>query len=172
MMSRPLLFAVAAGVFALDRSTKRLIENHVSVWDSYEVIPGFFNIVHTQNRGAAFGLLSEGASEWRAALLIGLSVAALFAIVVYLLHPSSRRPGSSWLVHAALVLILGGALGNVFDRIVFGAVTDFLQFYIGRFEWPAFNVADSAITVGAGLILLDTWVLRRPPEQEQCSQKS
>jgi signal peptidase II len=171
MMSRSLLFALAAAVLALDRFTKWIIETYVSVWDSFQVIPGFFNIVHTQNRGAAFGLLSDGAPEWRAMLLIGLSGAALLGIAGYLLHPSSRRPGSSWLVHAALALILGGALGNVFDRIVFGAVTDFLQFYIGRFEWPAFNVADSAITVGAGLILLDTWVLRRPPEQEQCSQK-
>ena len=140
-------YALAAIVFALDRLTKWIIEARVSVLDTHTVIPGFFDIVHARNRGAAFSLFADSTSAWRPFFLIGLSLAALL-LVAGILRNASRldRPTAF-----GLALILGGALGNVFDRVVTGAVTDFLDFYVGDLHWPAFNVADSAIVVGSSV---------------------
>ena len=123
-----------------------------------ELLTGFFDIVHAKNRGAAFSLFADSNSAWRPFFLIGLSLAALL-LVAGILRNASRldRPTAF-----GLSLILGGALGNVFDRIVSGAVTDFLDFYVGDLHWPAFNVADSAIVIGSGLLLLS---LLRPKQQ-------
>jgi len=157
--SRVLLYALAGGVFAVDRFTKWLIETRVSAFDNYIVIPGFFEIVHSQNSGAAFGLFAESTSSWRSVLLIGFSVIALIALTV-MLWRSSRLDRKTAI---ALALILGGAAGNVFDRLRWGTVTDFLLFYIGPHQWPAFNAADTAIVVGSGLLLLDFLKLKRQP---------
>jgi signal peptidase II len=151
-------YALSAIIFALDRITKRIIESHMSVFDTYTVIPGFFDIVHARNRGAAFSMFAESTSPWRPVFLIGLSLAAL-VLVAGILRKASRLDKPTAI---GLSLILGGALGNVFDRIVSGAVTDFLDFYIGALHWPAFNVADSAIVVGSALLLLS---LLRPKHQ-------
>jgi signal peptidase II len=148
-------------VIVLDRLTKWIIQTQVSVWDSYTVIPNFFSIVHTQNPGAAFGLFSESSSEWRSMLLIGLSFMVM-VFVAGMLWQSFRAPAESRILQLGLALVLGGALGNLYDRIVDGSVTDFLLFYIGEYQWPAFNVADSAISIGAGLLILDMWKYRRP----------
>jgi signal peptidase II len=151
-------YSAALGVFALDRLTKWMIETWVSPFDSHSVIPGFFDIVHSQNRGVAFGFFNDSTSEWRTTLLIAFSLAAV-ALVAYMLWNSSRLDRSSmW----GLALVLGGAAGNVFDRIVWGRVTDFLELYIGSYHWPTFNLADTAIVVGSGLLLLD---LLRPKRQ-------
>jgi signal peptidase II len=151
-------YLLAAAVFAADWATKRLIEARMSVMDVHTVIPGFFDIVHARNRGAAFSMFADSTSPWRPFFLIGLSLAALVLVASILRKASSLdRPTA-----LGLALILGGALGNVFDRIVSGAVTDFLDFYIGDLHWPAFNVADSAIVVGSGLLLLS---LLRPKQQ-------
>ena len=151
-------YGLSAAVFALDRITKRIIEARVSVLDTHIVIPGFFDIVHARNRGAAFSMFADSNSPWRPFFLIGLSLAAL-VLVAGILRNASRldRPTA-----IGLSLILGGALGNVFDRIVSGAVTDFLDFYIGDLHWPAFNIADSAIVIGSGLLLVS---LLRPKQQ-------
>ena len=151
-------YALASIVFALDRLTKRIIESRMSVFDTHTVIPGFFDIVHAQNRGAAFSMFADSTSPWRPFLLIGLSLAALILVAGILRKASSMDKPTAF----GLSLILGGALGNVFDRIVSGAVTDFLDFYIGTLHWPAFNVADSAIVIGSGLLLLS---LLRPKQQ-------
>jgi signal peptidase II len=151
-------YALASIVFALDRLTKRIIESRMSVFDTHTVIPGFFDIVHAQNRGAAFSMFADSTSPWRPFLLIGLSLAALILVAGILRKASSMDK----LTAIGLSLILGGALGNVFDRIVSGAVTDFLDFYIGTLHWPAFNVADSAIVIGSGMLLLS---LLRPKQQ-------
>jgi signal peptidase II len=151
-------YALASIVFALDRLTKRIIESRMSVFDTHTVIPGFFDIVHAQNRGAAFSMFADSTSPWRPFLLIGLSLAALILVAGILRKASSMDKPTA----IGLSLILGGALGNVFDRIVSGAVTDFLDFYIGTLHWPAFNVADSAIVIGSGLLLLS---LLRPKQQ-------
>jgi signal peptidase II len=152
---------IAALVFFFDRVTKVLIERTVSVWDTHSVIPGFFNIVHTKNRGAAFGMFSEGNSEVRTFLLIGVSLVVLLFISLLLLRPSRAGFSGSRITMIGLSLVLGGAIGNIYDRIVSGMVTDFLEFYIGEWHFAAFNVADSAITIGAGLLLIDMWMSRK-----------
>lgn len=151
-------YLLAAGVFALDRLTKWVIESTMTTFDVHTVVPGFFDIVHARNRGAAFSLLANSNSIWRDILLIGIALAAL-VIVGSMLRNASKL---DWHTALALSLILGGAIGNVFDRVVFGAVTDFLDFYIGDMHWPAFNVADSAIVVGSCLLLLGMWRKQEP----------
>jgi signal peptidase II len=165
MTARIWSLLIAALVFVLDRATKVLIERNVSVWDTHQVIPGFFNIVHTKNRGAAFGMFSEGNSEMRTFLLIGVSVAVLIFVAVLLLQPSRAGFSGSRTTMIGLSLVLGGAVGNIYDRIVSGMVTDFLEFYMGQWHFAAFNLADSAITVGAGLLLLDMWMSRKQAVQ-------
>lgn len=159
MSSRILSFGTAATVFLVDWVTKGIIRTHVGSWETYVVIPGFFNIVHTENSGAAFGLFAETENEWRTFFLLGLSILVL-ALVASVLWQSGTRAGGRWM-RLGLSLALGGALGNMYDRLMHGTVTDFLDFYAGTFHWPAFNVADSAITVGAGLLIIDMWLSRR-----------
>jgi signal peptidase II len=151
-------YGLAALVFALDRITKWIIESKVSFTDTYKVIPGFFDIVNSQNRGVAFGIMNDSTSEWRTTLLVVAAIAALVAVSVVLWR--ARNPDRLFVW--GLALILGGAAGNVFDRMVWGRVTDFLVFYIREYQWPAFNVADSAIVVGSGLLLIDQF---RPKRQ-------
>jgi signal peptidase II len=151
-------YGVAALIVALDRFTKTLVETYVSAMDTYRVIPGFFDIVHSQNRGVAFGIFNDSTSEWRTAMLIVLSVAAVIFVSAMLWRPERLDRASRW----GLALILGGAAGNVFDRIAWGRVTDFLEFYIGSYHWPTFNVADSAIVIGSALLLVE---LLRPKRQ-------
>jgi signal peptidase II len=152
-------YALAAVVFGADRATKWLVESRMSFTDSYTVIPGFFDIVHTQNTGIAFGLFANSTSEWRTVILIALSGAALL-LVAGMLWSSNRMDRLSV---TGLALILGGAMGNVFDRIVWGRVTDFLEFYVGTLHWPTFNVADSAIVIGSGLLLVELLKPKRQP---------
>ena len=144
-------FLIAVLVIALDRVTKLMIARRLSLHDSIPVIPGFFRIIHTENRGAAFGLFADSPSEWKVVLLIVFSVVALL-IVSALLWKNSHRLSSTGI---GLSLILGGAIGNLWDRVVSGRVVDFLFFYIGQYQWPAFNMADSAIVVGAGLLVFE-----------------
>lgn len=151
-------YGTGLAVVALDRLTKWLIETRVSFLDTFKVIPGFFDIVRSENRGVAFGLFNDSTSEWRTTLLVLLSVAAVIGVSIVLWRPDRLDRLSRW----GFALILGGAAGNVVDRILFGRVTDFLLFYIRDYQWPAFNVADSAIVVGSGLLALG---LLRPKTQ-------
>jgi signal peptidase II len=141
-------------VVLLDRLSKGSIKAHISAYDTITIIPGLFNIVHTENPGIAFGMLSNASGPWRDIVLIGFSAAVLIAISVMLLRPGSQR---DTVLRVALAFILGGAFGNLYDRIVNGTVTDFVEVHAGQHYFPAFNVADSAITVGACLLLLDMW---------------
>jgi signal peptidase II len=141
-----------AAVVLLDRLTKLYIRAHFSDTDLRPVIRGFFNIVHVENPGAAFGMLAEGSGEWRHYLLVGISLVVMVVIGTMLWKPS---PGSSAMVQSGLAFVFGGALGNFWDRAFRGTVTDFLQFFFGTYEFPSFNVADSAINVGAALLILD-----------------
>ena len=145
------VYGGALAVAVLDRLTKWVIETRVSFVDTYRVIPGFFDIVHSQNRGVAFGIFNDSTSEWRSILLALFSIAAAVWVAVMLWRPERLDRRSLW----GFVLVLGGALGNVFDRLVFGRVTDFLELYVGQYHWPTFNLADSAIVIGCGLLLLD-----------------
>jgi signal peptidase II len=154
MRSRLFSFLIASLVVLSDRLTKGILKAHVSAFDSITVIPGLLNIVHTENPGIAFGMLSNASGAWRSVLLIGFSAAVLVAISTVLLRSSTQL--DMWL-RAGLAFILGGAFGNLYDRIVNGTVTDFVEAHAGQHYFPAFNVADSAITVGACLLLLDMW---------------
>jgi signal peptidase II len=154
MRQRVFPFLLAALVVLLDRLTKGVIKTHISAYDTITVIPGLFNIVHTENPGIAFGMLANATGPWRDILLIGFSAVVLIAISAMLLRPGSQRDS---ILRTALAFILGGAFGNLYDRIVNGTVTDFVEVHAGQHYFPAFNVADSAITVGACLLLLDMW---------------
>jgi signal peptidase II len=145
-------YGAAAAIFVLDRLTKWMVERLVSFSDTYTVIPGFFDIVHSQNRGVAFGILNDSTWEWRTMALIALTGGAVILVSFVLWNARHMDPLALW----GLALILGGAAGNVFDRLVWGQVTDFLEFHIGPYYWPTFNLADSAIVIGSGLFLLDT----------------
>jgi signal peptidase II len=158
---RRFYFAAALVVLVLDRITKWLVEDRIGLHDSIPVIPGFFRLTHVQNRGAAFGLFAESPSEWKIALLVLFSLVAL-TIVSALLWRNSHALSMTGM---ALALILGGAVGNLWDRVLFGHVVDFLDFYFNGHHWPAFNVADSAIVVGACMLVAEILFKQAPGER-------
>ncbi len=147
--------AIIAAAVILDRITKIYIQQNFSPLDTVPVIPGTFNIVHAENPGAAFSMLAEAPLAVRRGVLIGVS-GVVMAIVGYLLFRPQRH-GETAVTQIGLAMVLGGALGNFWDRAVIGTVTDFLQVFIGPYEYPSFNVADSAIFCGAALLLIDLW---------------
>jgi signal peptidase II len=151
---RILSYGIVLVVFLLDRVAKLVVQGGMAVGDSVTVIPGFFNLVHTENPGAAFSLFASAQTEWRTFFLVGLSTAAL-VLIGALLWQSGGRMSESRALRFGLALIMGGALGNLWDRLLAGTVTDFVELYVNGFYWPAFNVADGAITVGAALVMLD-----------------
>lgn len=152
---------VTLGVVVLDRASKHWIETAVSDWQTIPVIPGLFQIVHTRNTGIAFGLFAGESGEDSSPLLLGLTCTVMLFIAWLLWNASRPNSAAHWTLKSALALVLGGAIGNFYDRVVFGSVTDFLDFYWGRHHFPVFNVADSAITVGACLLLLNLWYASR-----------
>lgn len=159
---KALYLGAAAGLIALDQWTKALVVAAMPLYSSREIIPDFFRLVHTRNTGIAFSLLADSAPMIRNGIVPLVSVAAV-ALVLYLFWSSRNAAGKT---HLGLCLILAGALGNLYDRAMYGYVVDFLDFYVAGYHWPAFNVADSCITIGAGLVLLDA--LRSPaPEQQE-----
>ncbi len=164
-MSGRLALFVASAVILLDRVTKIAIERSVTVWDTHPVIPGVLNIVHTRNRGAAFGILGDAPDGIREFLLVGVSIVVTLLVAWMLLQAVRGATASTGLLRLALSLIIGGAIGNLYDRITRGSVTDFIQVFIGSYEWPSFNVADSAISIGAVLLIADMLRARRvsPP---------
>ncbi|HEV8492433.1 MAG TPA: signal peptidase II [Candidatus Angelobacter sp.] len=148
MLKRHLLIAIA--VVVLDRVTKWAIVQTISLEDAISIIPGLFRLTHLENTGAAFSLFADSTSPFKTMLLIAFSLGAL-AVVSFLLWKERAIFNSGTM---ALSLILGGAVGNLWDRLADGKVTDFLDFYIGIHHWPPFNIADSAIVVGALLLLM------------------
>ena len=149
---------LSAFVIVVDQITKRVVDTSMQLHQSIELAP-FFQLTYLRNQGAAFSFLS-GAGGWQRWFFIILAVVASAFITVWLrkLDPRQRREAVAW------SLVLGGALGNLIDRILYGYVIDFLDVYYGDWHWPAFNVADSAITVGVVLLLLDSFKSNRPPE--------
>ncbi|HLJ25756.1 MAG TPA: signal peptidase II [Candidatus Angelobacter sp.] len=141
-----------ASVAGVDRITKYLITQHIPLDDDVEVIPGFFRLTHLRNPGSAFSLFAESASRWRTPALVAFSIAALVTISVLLWKNRETN-----LHTIALSLVFGGTLGNLWDRLASGAVTDFLDFYLGSHHWYPFNIADSAIVVGALLLLSEVF---------------
>ena len=157
---RIVAFLVALGVFALDRWTKWMVDTQFGAYDTNAtktVIPGFFNIVHSQNPGVAFGIFAENSSRSRTPILVGLSVVAVLLLAGMLWRIDRLDTASA----TGLAFIFGGAMGNVFDRVRMGSVTDFLDFYAGTHHWYTFNVADASIFTGACLLIL-SMLLSRP----------
>jgi signal peptidase II len=151
-------FLISLMVVLADRAAKWLVARDIALHESISIIPGFFSLTHVQNRGAAFGLFSDSPSEWKITVLIVFSLAAL-VVVSALLWKNSHSMSTTGI---GLALILGGALGNLWDRIVYGRVVDFLLFYVGVYQWPAFNLADSAIVVGALLLIAEILFAKSP----------
>jgi len=143
-------FLVAIAVVAADQLSKWLVLSTFHLYESREIIPGFFNLVYVTNTGAAFSLLADVASPWRHYFFLGVGIAAIIGLTAgYFVMRSDHR----W-YGPAFACIAGGAAGNLIDRLRLGAVVDFLDVYIGDYHWPAFNIADSAICVGAAIFIL------------------
>lgn len=155
---------IAASVVLFDQMTKWLVAQKIALHENVDVVPGFFRLTHVQNQGAAFGLFSDSTSEWKVAVLILFSIAAL-AVVSTLLWKNGNAMNATAI---ALSLVFGGALGNLWDRVSSGRVIDFLDIYYGSHHWPAFNVADSAIVIGALLLLSEIFLA---PQEEKASEQ-
>lgn len=144
---------VSLGVIVLDQWTKWLVEIRLPHHTIYPVIPGFFNLSHVRNTGVAFGLFASQGMNGGSWLLTLLGLAALTAVGFYFWFASPRER----LLLLALSLVVGGAIGNLIDRVSSGAVTDFVDLYVGDYHWPSFNVADSAISIGIVLMAIDSF---------------
>ncbi len=147
-------YLLALGTFVLDQLSKALIVRHFRPGQSIPILPGFFDLTFVLNPGAAFGFLAGLPEQIRHPLFVTIAVVAAVLIVLYR-HRHLRHYA---LASAALGLILGGAIGNLVDRLRYGMVVDFLDFYLGPYHWPAFNVADSAISIGVSLMLVDLFL--------------
>jgi signal peptidase II len=155
----PYLIVVAA-ILAFDQLTKWLVARSLDLHEMRPIVDGLLSLSHVRNRGAAFGILSDADLPYQAVLFSVLSLAALAAIAVY----AMRLPLAARLPQLALSLVLGGAIGNLVDRLRHGYVVDFVHVYWKQYQWPDFNVADSAISIGVALLVLD--ILRSPQPEE------
>ncbi len=151
---------IAAAIVVADQATKMLVKSRLPLHESVTVIPGFFDLTHVRNTGAAFGMLNNIDFPYKPAVMVVVALVALGAVASYALTlPSTQR-----VARYGLALILGGAVGNLIDRATMGYVVDFVDVYWRGVHFWAFNVADSAITVGVALMLLDVVGVGRVPE--------
>jgi len=150
---------IVAMVVALDRWSKDLAARRIELYQHIQVIPGFFRLTHTENTGAAFSMFADSPSPWKTHMLIAFSAIALVIVAVLLW----KNQDSHLTTGVGLSLIMGGALGNLWDRLARGRVVDFLLFYVKRYQWPVFNLADSAIVIGAGLLVLEILFAKARP---------
>lgn len=154
---------LVALIVTADQLSKMWVMAVFSLYESKVVIPGFFNLTYITNPGAAFGFLAGAHGEWRQLFFVGVALVAVTVLVCSYRH----FKGQGMVFALAIGLIMGGALGNLIDRLRFGAVVDFLDFYFNNHHWPAFNVADSAITVGVALFLLGSLLQHRCASERQ-----
>jgi signal peptidase II len=154
---------LALAALLADQLSKHAVERFMPAGSTRVLIPGLLNLVHTSNPGVAFGLFADSSTPWLAPMLIVFSVTVI-ALLAWLLV--TGRAGGR-LAQCGLALILGGAAGNVLDRVLHRSVTDFIDFYIGSHHWYTFNIADSAIVVGAGLVILELFRDWRHPTHER-----
>ena len=147
-----ILLGAAALLIPFDQGSKWIVVRLIPEYETVPVIHGFFNLVHARNRGAAFGFLNSPDIEWQFWLFLGAACAAAWAI-----WRLARDAPYDRLLFVSLGAILGGAAGNLIDRLRLRAVIDFLDFYLAGWHWPAFNIADCAICIGAGLVCLSLW---------------
>ena len=151
-------FVLAFLIVLADRWTKRLVAARIAMYSHIQVIPGLFRLTHTENTGAAFSLFADSPSHWKTTALIAFSTVAV-VIVSVLLWKQKRALTTTGI---AFSLILGGAVGNLWDRLASGRVVDFLLFYIGQHQWPVFNLADSSIVIGASLLVYEILFSKSP----------
>ena len=147
-------------IVALDQATKTIVDRSLMLHESRSVLEGVVRLTYVQNRGAAFGIFSDAGLPYQHVLLALVSLGALVAIAVY----AWRLPVRSALPQTALALVMGGAVGNLLDRARLGYVIDYVDVYWGAYHWPAFNVADAAISIGVTLLVLD--ILKNPQGDE------
>lgn len=153
------LLIVAGLVILLDQITKALILNYLPLYNSIDVLNGFFSITHIHNPGGAFGFLANYSSGVRITVFLVVSLLAACLILWFYVKTPPTHP----LLATGFAMIFGGAVGNLIDRVRFGKVVDFLDFYIGDLHWPAFNIADSAISIGIGIFVLHL-IFKKMPE--------
>jgi len=159
-----IVFIAVFVIVGLDQFTKYLVCESLPLHHQKEVVKNFFHIVHVRNPGIAFGMLTQEGAKYRIPMLILVSAVAIF-IICYFLY---QIKDGSWLQNACFSLLLGGAIGNLIDRFRIGEVIDFLDVHwYSAFHWPAFNVADSAITIGIVLLGLDTLLSMKKKKSEQ-----
>src|SRR5580765_1353248 len=149
--ARSVHFLLALLVIALERWAKSMVAARIPLYQQSKIIPGFFDITHTENTGAAFSLFADSPAHWKTAMLITFSAVAMVVVSVLLW----RQARALTMTSIALSLILGGAIGNLWDRVATGRVVDFLLLYVKNYRWPVFNLADSAIVIGASLLVLE-----------------
>lgn len=154
------LVGVAGIIVAVDQITKALILKSMPLYHSVTVIPGFFNLIHIQNPGGAFGFLANQSSGLRTIVFLFISSLAVGLVFWFYKTTPKTHP---WLA-TAFAMIFGGAIGNLIDRIRFGKVIDFLDFYLGDLHWHAFNIADSAISIGIAVFIFHL-LFKKLPEQ-------
>ena len=152
-ISRFVYAAIVVLVFVGDQASKTVVEHSIPLHAVIPVIPGLFNLTHTRNSGVAFGLFSEAPAPWKTALLVAVSAALLCAVVVVIWRSRQLQ----WEMGVGLSLVFGGAVSNLLDRLRYGRVVDFLDFYVRSYHWFTFNLADSAIVAGAGLLILQVF---------------
>lgn len=158
-MSRKLfiLVTLAGPIVFLDQLTKFFVVRFFHLHESMVVVEGFFSLTYIRNPGAAFGLFAGQSGGFRTLFFFGVSLLALLLLTYFLV----KVPKNDSISLIAISLLFSGAVGNLSDRIRLGEVVDFLDFYVGSYHWPAFNVADSAITIGVSLLLFDTLFQRK-----------
>jgi signal peptidase II len=156
------LITITSLTVLLDQATKVLIIRNMSVGQSIPILDGFFNLTYVRNPGAAFGFFSAFSEGFRVPFFLSVSILAI-GVVLYFYFKGAR---DNVLLQLGLSLVLGGAVGNLIDRVRFREVVDFIDVYYKRFHWPAFNIADSAITIGVCVLLLDMFLAGRGEEEE------
>lgn len=158
MKNKYLWFSViVAAVLFLDQLTKYLVVRSFKLHESVRIIPGFFDLTYVRNPGAAFGFLAGAPGMWRSIFFISVSLIALAVIIALVRQTRDRLP------LIAFALIGGGAVGNLIDRVRFGEVVDFIDWYYRTYHWPTFNIADSAITLGVGLLAIEMLFVKKEP---------
>jgi signal peptidase II len=156
--TRLLYLGLSLLLFGLDRLSKSMVVARLPLYESVPIIENFFHLTHVANTGALFGLMAGMASPLRGLIFITIPVLAIFLILAF----QFRTRENDFLVQTGLALILGGAMGNLYDRVAFGHVVDFLDFSLAGHHWPAFNLADSSICLGVFTLILDLFRRERP----------
>jgi len=155
-----LLFFVSGVLIVVDQYTKLMVSLHIPINHSVKVVEGFFSLTHIRNSGVAFGMFAGQQSEYKALMFIAISTIAIMAILV-IFH---QTPKDKKMVQTGLILIFSGAIGNLIDRTLHGEVIDFADFFINSYHFPAFNIADSCITIGVTLMVIDLFTGESHPD--------